>query len=300
MPSEDSKPMRMEEPQDDNEDKKSLSSMAENRKKKPSSNSNNAAVSNSKSRPKEAKVKKEESLDDEDEDFKMPIKGSSGLRAKPAKLKKEEESDDEDEKPISQRSGAKATKPKKEDSDDEDEKPISKRSSATKSDKEKELKKKKKKGEEKKAEAGKEKKRAKKVYDLPGQKRDRPEERDPLRIFYETMYQQMPHSEMAQFWMMESGLLPLAEAKKVFEKKQKKVLQQKLISPVKAASAGKGSTKSVTVKKTPMVSPDSNKKKTDAKVAPKQTKIRKAEESESSDDDFENTLASRMKKQRAK
>ncbi|TYJ39447.1 hypothetical protein E1A91_A04G071000v1 [Gossypium mustelinum] len=179
MPSEDSKSVKKEEPEEDNEDLKSLSSMGENRKKKPSSNSNNAAISNSKLRPKEAKVKKEE-----------PV-----------------ETDDEDEKPISKRSSAtKATKPKKEESDDEDEKPISKRSSATKADKEKEMKKKKKKGEEKKAAAGKEVKREKKVYDLPGQKRDPPEERDSLRIFYETMYQQIPHSEMAQFWSKELQL----------------------------------------------------------------------------------------------
>ncbi|KAG8500710.1 hypothetical protein CXB51_004476 [Gossypium anomalum] len=158
MPSEDSKSVKKEEPEEDNEDLKSLSSMAENRKKKPSSNSNNAAVSNSKLRPKEAKVKKEE-----------PV-----------------ETDDEDEKPISKRSSAtKETKPKKEEYDDEDEKPISKRSSATKADK--------------KAAAGKEVKWEKKVYDLPGQKRDPPKGRDPPRIFYETMYQQIPHSEMAQF-----------------------------------------------------------------------------------------------------
>lgn len=25
-------------------------------------------------------------------------------------------------------------------------------------------------------------------------------QRDPLRIFYETLYKQLPHSEMAQFW----------------------------------------------------------------------------------------------------
>ncbi|XVF73913.1 hypothetical protein PTKIN_Ptkin13bG0019100 [Pterospermum kingtungense] len=272
MPSEDSKAVKKEEPIDDEADGKSLSSMLENRKKKPSRNSNNAAISNSKSRPKEGKVKKEEPVDDDDLD-KVPIKSSSsGSRAKPTKLKKEE-------------------------SDDEDEKPISKRSSSTKADKEKEVKKKKKKGEEKKAAAQKEGKRERKVYDLPGQKRDPPEERDPLRIFYETMYKQIPHSEMAEFWMMESGLLPLAEAKKVFEKKQKKIQKQKLSSPMKAGSAVKGSTKSVTAKKTPPVSPvSSNKKKTDLKVAPKQTKKRKAEES--SDDDFDNVLASKTKKQK--
>ena len=98
--------------------------------------------------------------------------------------------------------------------------------------------------------------------------------------------------------MMESGLLPIAEAKKVFEKKQKKIQQQKLSSPMKAVSAVKGSTKSVAVKKSPPISlVSSNKKITDSKVAPQQTKKRKAEES--SDDDFEDVLASRMKKQRA-
>ena len=62
-------------------------------------------VSNSKSHPKESKVKKEEPVDDDDhdKDFKIPIKGSSsGSRPKATKLKKEE-SDDEDEKPISKR-----------------------------------------------------------------------------------------------------------------------------------------------------------------------------------------------------
>lgn len=75
------------------------------------------------------------------------------------------------------------------------------------------------------------KKREKKVYDLPGQKRDPPEEvskrnlfillilrfscflslfslifcflifqKDPLRIFYETLYEQIPSSEMSQIW----------------------------------------------------------------------------------------------------
>ncbi|KAK2416455.1 hypothetical protein QL285_038849 [Trifolium repens] len=34
-----------------------------------------------------------------------------------------------------------------------------------------------------------------KVYDLPGQKRDPPEERDPLRIFYESLQEQIPTGE---------------------------------------------------------------------------------------------------------
>ncbi|XP_021906466.1 uncharacterized protein LOC110821064 isoform X2 [Carica papaya] len=42
-------------------------------------------------------------------------------------------------------------------------------------------------------------KREKKVYSLPGQKYDPPEEREPLRIFYESLSKQIPESEMAEF-----------------------------------------------------------------------------------------------------
>ncbi|CAK9184877.1 unnamed protein product [Ilex paraguariensis] len=40
----------------------------------------------------------------------------------------------------------------------------------------------------------------KKVFSLPGQKYDHPEEREPLRIFYESLSEQIPSSEMAEFW----------------------------------------------------------------------------------------------------
>lgn len=43
-------------------------------------------------------------------------------------------------------------------------------------------------------------KAVKKVYSLPGQKFDPPEEREPLRIFYESLSKQIPSSEMAEFW----------------------------------------------------------------------------------------------------
>ncbi|XP_038885131.1 uncharacterized protein LOC120075630 isoform X3 [Benincasa hispida] len=42
--------------------------------------------------------------------------------------------------------------------------------------------------------------REKKVFNLPGQKYDPPEEREPLRIFYESLSKQIPASEMAEFW----------------------------------------------------------------------------------------------------
>lgn len=77
-------------------------------------------------------------------------------------------------------------------------------------------------------------KTVKKVYSLTGQKHDPPEERDPLRIFYESLYQQIPTSEMATIWMMEHGLLPPEKAKKAYERKQRKQQQQKTGTPVKS------------------------------------------------------------------
>ncbi|BAF18433.1 Os05g0596200, partial [Oryza sativa Japonica Group] len=56
----------------------------------------------------------------------------------------------------------------------------------------------------------------KKVYSLPGQKFDPPEEREPLRIFYESLSKQIPSSEMAEFWLMEHGLLSPERAKKAY------------------------------------------------------------------------------------
>eukprot|EP00252_Welwitschia_mirabilis_P015500 TRINITY_DN3407_c0_g1_i1.p1 TRINITY_DN3407_c0_g1~~TRINITY_DN3407_c0_g1_i1.p1 ORF type:complete len:221 (+),score=70.68 TRINITY_DN3407_c0_g1_i1:183-845(+) len=115
----------------------------------------------------------------------------------------------------------------------------------------------------------------KKVYDLPGQKHDPPEERDPLRIFYESLYEQRPESEMAQLWMMEHGLLSPADAKKVFEKKQKKQQQGKVGTPVKPER--KNADKPV-----PEVSSKSKKKKInlsdsdDDLIIPKK-KVRKSE-----------------------
>ncbi|XP_074584118.1 uncharacterized protein LOC141840117 [Curcuma longa] len=73
----------------------------------------------------------------------------------------------------------------------------------------------------------------KKVYSLPGQKHDPPEEREPLRIFYESLSKQIPSSEMAQFWMMEHGLLSPDRAKKAYDRKLKRQSQQRLGTPIK-------------------------------------------------------------------
>ncbi|KAK9136468.1 hypothetical protein Syun_015798 [Stephania yunnanensis] len=164
----------------------------------------------------------------------------------------------------------KSAKVKKEEySDEEDDEPVNKKSSK-KGEKDVKVKKKMKKKEE---ESGVAKKREKKVFDLPGQKRDPPEERDPLRIFYESLYQQVPTSEMAAFWMMESGLLPLEVAKKVYEKKQKKNQQLKLRSPIKAVSSVTKTSRTVTVKKTTSSQGSSVKSKiTQSKTTVKQSK----------------------------
>ncbi|XP_010668358.2 uncharacterized protein LOC104885354 isoform X1 [Beta vulgaris subsp. vulgaris] len=77
-------------------------------------------------------------------------------------------------------------------------------------------------------------KREKKVYSLAGQKYDPPEEREPLRIFYESLSKQIPTSEMAEFWLMEHGLLSSEKAKKAHERKQRKQKQQKMGTPIKS------------------------------------------------------------------
>ncbi|CAL0327301.1 unnamed protein product [Lupinus luteus] len=75
--------------------------------------------------------------------------------------------------------------------------------------------------------------RERKVYSLPGQKHDPPEQKEPLRIFYESLSKQIPTSEMAEFWLMEHGLLSPEKAKKAFEKKQRKQKQIRTGTPVK-------------------------------------------------------------------
>ncbi|PHU03979.1 hypothetical protein BC332_29230 [Capsicum chinense] len=76
--------------------------------------------------------------------------------------------------------------------------------------------------------------RVKKVYSLAGQKFDVPEEREPLRLFYESLSKQIPSSEMAEFWLMEHGLLSPERSKKAFEKKQRKQKQIRMGTPVKS------------------------------------------------------------------
>ncbi|WCJ32236.1 hypothetical protein M5689_013674 [Euphorbia peplus] len=77
--------------------------------------------------------------------------------------------------------------------------------------------------------------REKKVFALAGQKHDPPEEREPLRIFYESLSKQIPSSEMAEFWMMEHGLLSPERAKRAHEKKQRKQKSLRMGTPIKSS-----------------------------------------------------------------
>ncbi|KAJ7005810.1 hypothetical protein NC653_005210 [Populus alba x Populus x berolinensis] len=82
--------------------------------------------------------------------------------------------------------------------------------------------------------------------------------------------------------LMESGLLSMEVAKKVYEKKQK---NSKLTSPVKAASVTKKIQSATVTKKTPSSAVSSTKTKTtDSTVASRQPKKRKAGDSISEDD----------------
>ncbi|KAI5020861.1 hypothetical protein ZWY2020_045749 [Hordeum vulgare] len=80
-------------------------------------------------------------------------------------------------------------------------------------------------------------KAAKKVFSLTGQKFETPEEREPLRIFYESLSKQIPSSEMAQFWLMEHGLLSPERAKQAYDRKLKRQQQIKSGTPIKASNS---------------------------------------------------------------
>ncbi|KAG6541590.1 hypothetical protein Mapa_016983 [Marchantia paleacea] len=119
-------------------------------------------------------------------------------------------------------------------------------------------------------------KEKKKVFTLPGQKHEPPEERDPLRIFYESLHGQRPDSEMAELWMMEHGLLSPERAKKAFEKKQKRG-QSSFGTPVKNSTPSRDTSSKVAAKTS-----ISNGKASASKVS--EQKGRRKWESDSDDD----------------
>ncbi|XP_057442888.1 uncharacterized protein LOC130734467 [Lotus japonicus] len=64
-------------------------------------------------------------------------------------------------------------------------------------------------------------------------------QKEPLRIFYESLSKQIPPSEMAEFWLMQHGLLPSERAKKAFDKKQRRQKELRTGTPVKTETSQK-------------------------------------------------------------
>lgn len=87
--------------------------------------------------------------------------------------------------------------------------------------------------------------------------------------------------------LMEYGLLPKDEAKRVFERKQRKTQQQKLSSPMKTVVTVKKNAGTVSIEKKSSTKPISTQKKKtpDSKPASKQSNKRKKDDS--SEDDYE-------------
>ncbi|KAG6409598.1 hypothetical protein SASPL_127638 [Salvia splendens] len=124
--------------------------------------------------------------------------------------------------------------------------------------------------------------REKKVYALAGQKFDVPEEREPLRIFYESLSKQIPSSEMAEFWLMEHGMLSPERARKAHEKKQRKQKQLRSGTPIKSPPPSTSSR------------PDSSKK---PQLVPKNGDVKaKKRIMEDSDDDDDFVLSHKRRK----
>ncbi|KAL1552407.1 hypothetical protein AAHA92_13207 [Salvia divinorum] len=124
--------------------------------------------------------------------------------------------------------------------------------------------------------------REKKVYSLAGQKFDVPEEREPLRIFYESLSKQIPSSEMAEFWLMEHGMLSPERARKAHEKKQRKQKQLRSGTPIKSPPPSTSSR------------PDSSKK---PQLVPKNGDVKaKKRIMEDSDDDDDFVLSHKRRK----
>ncbi|GER44770.1 hypothetical protein STAS_21675 [Striga asiatica] len=264
MPKTEAKNVKKEDSEEEvDDDDLCIASLAKRKNKSPK-NSNAASKSPAKGRKEGKNVKKEE----EDEDFEKPSSKKAPIKA--------------DTKVKEMKKKAK----KEEEGEEEEEKP------------QKITKKRGKAGENKTVQ-----KRERKVFDLPGQKRDTPEARDPLRIFYESLYKQVPDSEMAAIWMMESGLLPKDVAKKVLDRKVKKAKEQRLSSPMKTVVTVKKKSDSTTVVKKSANSPVSTtqKKKTPPSKAKSQpSKKRKSKDDESSDedtdDDFVDTKSSKKRR----
>jgi len=131
-------------------------------------------------------------------------------------------------------------------------------------------------------------KKERKTYDLPGQKRDPPDENDSQRKFYCSLREQNPSSEMAEVWMMEYGLLSAEEAKKAYDS----VVKRKNKAAAKASNKGSTRTPTKTLAKTPTKTKtppakgkgSAEKKPTSAKKSPASAKKKRPVEEEEEDD----------------
>ena len=57
---------------------------------------------------------------------------------------------------------------------------------------------------------------------MPGQRYAAPDEGEGTRVFYETMYEQMPGSRFAEKWLLDHGCLPQEKAAKLAQYYKKK------------------------------------------------------------------------------
>ncbi|EME27580.1 uncharacterized protein Gasu_48750 [Galdieria sulphuraria] len=75
-----------------------------------------------------------------------------------------------------------------------------------------------------------EEKLANKKFSKPGQRREPPPKGDPLRLFYESMYEEKKRKNkeatLAETWLLIHGLLDEEQAKVVFEKQRKAKVNQ--------------------------------------------------------------------------
>jgi len=135
---------------------------------------------------------------------------------------------------------------------------------------------------------------------MPGQKKDTPDELDGGRIFYETLKTQIPESEMATEWLLKFGLLPIEEATKIMEERERNKEKEKNKADASKRNSGGSKKKASTVhrKKTSK----SKKSKKRAKVETKEAKkkvfsIPSGDSGESSSDEnvFDTKSSKRLK-----
>jgi len=108
--------------------------------------------------------------------------------------------------------------------------------------------------------------KSKKIYDMPGQKKDTPNELNGARIFYETLRQQKPKSKMAEEYLLKFGLLPYEEAAAIVE------IQMKLKAKAKPVTKKRDVGQNMKMKKLKKSKKKANKKKRESNSSGKSHK----------------------------